>query len=119
MQPPIKPYNFRLNKISIFKYKKILVSLRKNCKKENIDIKSERIKWTPSLLHPFRVSIRIIGTVPIPEEDIKKFRDEFHTTHKKTWLADSKKKHQKKRKKKRKKKLQKDIKFYKKLSKDL
>ena len=115
---PIKPYNFRLNNISIFKYKKILVSLRKNCKSENIEIKSERIKWTPSLLHPFNVSIRISGTIPIPEEDIKIFRDNFHAIHKKTWLKDEKEKHQKKRKKTRKKKLQKDIKFFKKLRKD-
>ncbi len=92
---PIRPYTLRLDKVSIFRYKKILSSLRKQCESEDIEIQKERISW--SLLHPFTVRIFIFGICPVPEEDLQKFRSYYDNIRKES-LKENKKKRQNRRK---------------------
>lgn len=72
---PIKPYMMRLDKVNIFKYKKLLVSLREQCKKENVEIREEKIRW--SILDPFKVRILITGTCPVPESELRPLRESY------------------------------------------
>lgn len=72
---PIKPYILRIEKISIFRYKKILVSLRAQCKKENVEIREEKIRWT--ILDPFKVRILITGVCPVPESELRPLRESY------------------------------------------
>lgn len=69
---PVKPYMMRLDKVSIFKYKKILASLKAQCKKENVEIREEKIRWNP--LHPFKVRILITGICAVPEAELLPLR---------------------------------------------
>lgn len=72
---PVKPYMMRLDKVGIFKYKKILVSLRAQCKKENVEIREEKIRWT--ILDPFKVRILITGVCPVPESELRPLRESY------------------------------------------
>lgn len=65
---PVKPYMMRLDKVNIFRYKKILVSLREQCKKENVEIQEEKILW--SILSPLKVRILVTGICPVPESEL-------------------------------------------------
>lgn len=69
---PVKPYMMRLDKVSIFKYKKILASLRVQCKKENVEIREEKIRW--SILDPLKVRILVTGICPVPESELRPLR---------------------------------------------
>ncbi len=72
---PVKPYMMRLDKVSIFRYKKILASLRKQCKKENVDIREEKIRWR--FLDPFKVRILVTGICPVPESELIPLRKHY------------------------------------------
>lgn len=69
---PVKPYMMRLDKVNIFRYKKILACLRAQCKKENVEIQSEKIRW--SILDPFKVRILVTGICPVPESELRPLR---------------------------------------------
>lgn len=92
---PVKPYMMRLDKVSIFRYKKILVSLREECKKENVEIKEEKIRWT--FFNPFKVRILITGICPVPESELRPLRQLYERKHE-TRSKENKEKRQNSRK---------------------
>ena len=90
---PIKPYTLRLDKVSIFRYKDMLASLRKQCKAEDVEIQKEKISWA-GFFHPFTVRIFITGICPVPESDLKIFR-EYYDNKRKEISKENKKKRRK------------------------